>query len=83
MKAVGAALGFVQGPDADRLAIIDEEGTYIGEEYTLVLCVAARLAAEQAAGRGQQVVCTNLSTSRMIFLVAIRRPRERAAAVSV
>jgi len=72
VKAVGAALGFVQDPDADRLAIIDENGTYIGEEYTLVLCTAARLAAEQAAGRKDLVVCTNLSTSRMLEDVAKR-----------
>jgi phosphomannomutase len=72
VKAVGAALGFVQDPDADRLAIIDENGSYIGEEYTLVLCVAARLAAEQAAGRKDLVACTNLSTSRMLEDVAQR-----------
>ncbi len=72
VKAVGAALGFVQDPDADRLAIIDEHGTYIGEEYTLVLCTAARLAAEQAAGRTDLVACTNLSTSRMLEDVARR-----------
>ena len=63
-----ADIGFVQDPDADRLAIIDETGTYIGEEYTLVLCAAARLA---AVGRGG-VVCTNLSTSRMLEDIAAR-----------
>jgi phosphomannomutase len=72
VKVVGAAIGFVQDPDADRLAIIDENGCYIGEEYTLVLCVAARLAAEQAAGRKDLVACTNLSTSRMLEDVAHR-----------
>ncbi len=72
VKAVGAAIGFVQDPDADRLAVIDNEGRYIGEEYTLVLCAAARLAAEQAAGRKDLVTCTNLSTSRMLEDVAAR-----------
>ncbi len=33
-----ADLGFAQDPDADRLAIVDETGRYIGEEYTLALC---------------------------------------------
>ncbi len=33
------SIGFCQDPDADRLAIIDENGRYIGEEYTLALCV--------------------------------------------
>ena len=32
-------VGFCQDPDADRLALVDETGHYIGEEYTLALCV--------------------------------------------
>ena len=36
-------VGFAQDPDADRLAIIDEKGSYIGEEYTLVLAAEAVL----------------------------------------
>jgi phosphoglucosamine mutase len=32
----GADLGFVVDPDVDRLAIISEDGTMFGEEYTLV-----------------------------------------------
>jgi phosphomannomutase len=32
-------LGFCQDPDADRLAVIDEQGRYIGEECTLALCL--------------------------------------------
>jgi phosphomannomutase len=34
-----AAIGFCQDPDADRLAVIDESGRYLGEEYTMALCV--------------------------------------------
>ena len=37
--AHGCDVGFCQDPDADRLAIIDESGRYVGEEYTLALCV--------------------------------------------
>lgn len=72
VKAVGAAIGFVQDPDADRLAIIDEKGRYIGEEYTLALAAGARLAAARRAGVKRPVACTNLSTSRMIDDIAKR-----------
>ena len=58
-----AAVGFAQDPDADRLAIVDERGTYIGEEYTLALC--AKYILTKKAGKGA-VVGTNLSTSRMV-----------------
>jgi phosphomannomutase len=56
----GAAIGFCQDPDADRLAIIDERGRYLGEEYTLALCVDHVLRSQR-----QGPVVTNCSTSRM------------------
>lgn len=59
-----AAIGFAQDPDADRLAIIDEKGIYIGEEYTLAL------AAKYVYSRKQGTSAANLSTSRMIDDVA-------------
>ena len=37
VKANGADLGIAVDPDVDRLALIDEKGQLIGEEYTLVL----------------------------------------------
>ena len=37
VKTEKADIGFAQDPDADRVAIVDETGTYIGEEYTLAL----------------------------------------------
>jgi phosphomannomutase len=64
-----AACGFAQDPDADRLAIVDETGRYIGEEYTLVL--AAQRILEL---RGPGTLAANLSTSRMIDDVAARFP---------
>lgn len=36
MKTTTADVGFVVDPDVDRLAIINEDGTMFGEEYTLV-----------------------------------------------
>ena len=36
-------VGFCQDPDADRLALIDANGRYVGEEYTLALCVQRAL----------------------------------------
>ncbi|MDG5799733.1 phosphoglucosamine mutase [Marinilabiliaceae bacterium ANBcel2] len=36
IKQKGADLGFVVDPDVDRLAIVNEDGTMFGEEYTLV-----------------------------------------------
>ncbi len=39
VKGNGADLGFAVDPDVDRLAIIDENGNPLGEEYTLALAV--------------------------------------------
>ena len=54
-----ANVGFVLDPDADRLAIIDEQGRYIGEELTLALAVMCRIKQE----RGPIVI--NMSSSRV------------------
>jgi phosphomannomutase len=64
VKKAHADIGFAQDPDADRLAIVDEAGTYIGEEYTLAL--AAKLIFSRQAGSA----AANLSTSRMIDDIA-------------
>ena len=65
VKRQRAQVGFAQDPDADRLAVIDEFGTYIGEEYSLALC--AKMVMAKKAG---VVVVANLSTSRMIDDIA-------------
>jgi phosphomannomutase len=64
MKQERADIGFAQDPDADRLAIVDENGAYIGEEYTLAL--AAKYVYSTCSG----AAAANLSTSRMIDDVA-------------
>jgi phosphomannomutase len=66
VPAIGAAVGFAQDPDADRLAIVDEMGRYIGEELTLALAATRRL--EQVKGP----VVLNLSTSRVTETLASR-----------
>jgi phosphomannomutase len=59
-----ADVGFVLDPDADRLAIIDETGRYIGEELTLALAVSYRLRQELGP------VVINMSTSRVVEDIA-------------
>src|SRR5688500_450669 len=54
-----ASVGFAQDPDADRLAIVDETGKYIGEEYTLALC------AKWILSKRPGIAVTNLSPSRL------------------
>lgn len=83
VKQAGADVGFAQDPDADRLAIVDENGLYIGEEYTLAL--AAKYIYSVRSGSA----AANLSTSRMIDDVAkasggcvIRTPVGEANVVS-
>ncbi len=44
------AVGFCQDPDADRLALVDADGRYIGEEYTLALCVQRALSNQETCG---------------------------------
>ncbi len=60
VRQSGAEIGFAQDPDADRLAILDATGRYLGEEATLALCVAHVLRSRQGP------IVTNCSTSRMI-----------------
>ena len=49
-RANGCAVGFCQDPDADRLALVDGAGRYIGEEYTLALCVQRAMAHSETRG---------------------------------
>ena len=59
-----AAVGFAQDADADRLAIVDENGRFIGEEYTLALAAAFVLRKRKGT------LAANLGTSRMIDDIA-------------
>jgi phosphomannomutase len=74
----GMDVGFAQDPDADRLALIDEQGRYVGEEYTLALGAMALLEAQAqtrtdaATKHTGLVMVTNMSTSRMLDDVAAK-----------
>jgi len=59
VRQSGADIGFSQDPDADRLAVVDASGRYLGEEYTLALCV------DHVLRRRKGPIVTNCSTSRM------------------
>jgi phosphomannomutase len=61
-----ADIGFAQDMDADRLAIVSNEGTPIGEDYTLVLAVLYVLSKEPGP------VVANLSTTTALEDVARR-----------
>lgn len=66
VRRIGADAGFAQDPDADRLAIVDETGRYIGEELTLALC------ADWVLSRTPGPVVVNGSTSRVTADIAAR-----------
>ncbi len=66
----GAIAGFCQDPDADRLAVIDETGHYLGEEYTLALCLDHVLRTRRGP------VAINCATSRLSADVAARHGSE-------
>jgi phosphomannomutase len=60
----GAEVVFCQDPDADRLAIIDEVGRYVGEEFTLAITLRHRLRQQRGA------VVVNCASSRMSAEIA-------------
>jgi phosphomannomutase len=65
VRSTGARVGIAVDPDVDRLALVDEAGTPIGEDYTLALAVRAVLGAAGPASSGAKVV-VNLSTSLVV-----------------
>ncbi len=66
VEEVGADVGFAFDPDGDRLALVDDRGRIIGEEYTVALAIDHIL-----AGRPGPCV-VNLSTSRLAEDAAAR-----------
>lgn len=60
VRRSGADIGFAQDADADRLAIVSEEGKPIGEEYTLVI------AADFVLRRDPGPVVANVATTKAL-----------------
>jgi phosphomannomutase len=60
-----ADLGLAVDPDVDRLAVVDETGRPIGEDYTLAFAVRAVLDRRSNAAKNPTVV-VNLSTSLVV-----------------
>lgn len=72
LKALGALVrrsqadvGIAVDPDVDRLAIVDEKGRPIGEDYTLAFAIRTVLG-KRASGNRKRVVVCNLSTSLVV-----------------
>ena len=70
----GADLGVVVDPDVDRLALVNEDGTMFGEEYTLVAV------ADYILSRTKGNTCSNLSSSRALSDVTVARGGSYSAA---
>jgi phosphomannomutase len=66
VRNAGADVGFAQDPDADRLAIVDNNGRYIGEELTLAL------GADHVLATRKGPVVVNGSTSRVTADIAAK-----------
>ena len=64
--AQGAHLGMGTDPDGDRLALVDERGQPLGEEYTQVIAIDGFL---RRTGSKHPIV-TNLSSSQLLDRVA-------------
>jgi phosphomannomutase len=65
VRETGAAIGLAVDPDVDRLALVDERGEPIGEDYTLAFAVRAVLDRRSSAAQTPTVV-VNLSTSLVV-----------------
>jgi phosphomannomutase len=75
IREKGASLGFVVDPDVDRLAIINEDGSMFGEEYTLVSIADFIL---KAKGGGNTV--SNLSSTQALKDITLQAGGKYAAA---
>jgi len=65
VRSTRADVGLAVDPDVDRLALVDEKGSPIGEDYTLAFAVRAVLDGRTTEGK-PPVVVANLSTSLVV-----------------
>src|SRR5919107_6340952 len=65
VRKTRADIGLAVDPDVDRLALVDETGTPIGEDYTLAFAVRAVLDGRRSGETAPSVV-VNLSTSLVV-----------------
>ncbi len=70
VKEKKADLGFVVDPDVDRLAIVCEDGTMFGEEYTLVAV------ADYVLSHTPGNTSSNLSSSRALRDITVARSQQ-------
>jgi phosphomannomutase len=68
VKEAGADIGMAVDPDVDRLALVDETGEPIGEDYTLAWAVRAVLSSDALRKKWTEppAVVANLSTSLVV-----------------
>jgi phosphomannomutase len=65
VRETGADVGLAVDPDVDRLALVDETGRPIGEDYTLAFAVKAVLDGRISTAE-TPIVVVNLSTSLVV-----------------
>ena len=70
IKERRADVGFVVDPDVDRLAIINEDGTMFGEEYTLVAC------ADYVLSQNPGNTVSNLSSTAALRDITLKYGKE-------
>ena len=74
IKETGAHLGITVDPDVDRLALVCEDGTMFGEEYTLVAC------ADYVLKHTPGATVSNLSSTRALRDITEEKGQIYAAA---
>ncbi len=66
VRRAKAHVGLAVDPDVDRMALVDETGAPIGEDYTLAFAIRAVLGASRKTDKRRRMVVCNLSTSLVV-----------------